>query len=128
MTVCGAFAFAGLAFAVGLELLSTSDDGSWLALLIHILTPSAVLGLVGLYFAPVILARRRAGAFAYSLFALGGIIFVLLVLSFFEAGSEFGFTVKAYYFACWFGFFMGITLRFAIDEAIGRKERNENRT
>ncbi|MCK5833405.1 hypothetical protein KAH81_07025 [bacterium] len=121
------FALAGLFFSVGAELLFPRFSNSFIEKAIHLLTPAVVMGLVGLLFSPRLLKKKRSSVFSYILFALTGLAGVLLLLSYFETGSQFDLTLKSYYIGCWFGVFFGFATCFAIDEAIYRKEENENR-
>ena len=119
-----AFAAAiGLIFAVGLELVSPPMERGVFAEAIHILTPPAVMGLVGLVFARQIFSRVRSRAFVYVLFASLGGLAALLALFALDRGGVLA--PEAYYIAIWGGIFAGAVMRLAIDEAMIRHERKQ---
>ncbi|GEM_PF-2844764 len=122
-----AFAAAGLLFAIGLEIIDPGVGVGFYDRAIHLATPAVVAGLVGLMMSPRLIKKSRTSVFGYILFAIAGLGAALLILGIFENDTNFNITLKSYYLASWFGVFFGFSLRFAIDEAIYRKETHEDR-
>ncbi len=112
LIVFAAFAVAGLLFSVGLYLVSPPRGEGLIATAIHLLTPMALMGLIGILLARPIISKVRSSAFGYSLFTLlGGVagFFIISILDYGELSAE------AYYLAIWVGFTLGVTIRFSID-------------
>lgn len=119
----------GFLFSVGLFFLSKPREIVFPAIVIHLLSPSALLGFIGLLVQEYVKKRLRAGIKSYIFYgflgAMGGFV-ISIILGF---GTSLVYSAGNIYMATWAGLICGLAIRLAIDEVISQRgSKDESKT